>query len=353
MCYIITVRLKNTNMETEPHIPQPIDYERLRADASIMKPPQSQEDFLERYVGYTDHLIHDINHFDEDAEGNPIAADYVIYLDKSARPVAWMTRELWPELAEPNEEGEYPHMPEMRFLNIDRLPWRVDPAVEIGREPSNFREPTQEDIEGLRSIFAMPGKTADGPSPLDGKRILIVDEVFDSGDTMRVSTELVGRAFPGSKVKGSFWMVERGIATDKFQSVKVNDTPVWYEKDEESGRGIFGQVPEGASTANKKTNLTAGAHQFLSTRPYIPAANADGELIIDTIDQRGMALRRDVKRMAKALRDGEIIPAPYIDHEVYNGVPIDEYVVFRDSLREVRKQRERAAYLASLKSKGK
>jgi hypothetical protein len=307
---------------------------------------------LERYVNYTDNLINAIQHFDTDEDGNSVPADYVIYLDKSARPVAWMTRELWPTLTEADAQGESPKMPEMRFLNIDRMPWRINPGVEIGQDPSNFREPDEEDIIGLRSIFTAPGKDPSSPGQLDGKRILVVDEVSDSGDTLRVSTQLLERAFPDAVIKGANWMDVHTQAGDRQQSKQVLDRPVWYEAKEESGRGVFGHTSEGAINANTKSTLTPGAHQFLSTRPIFVTQNESGEATISHVDQRGLALRRDIKRMAQALKDGAIVPAPSTQHEKeYNGMDIDDYALMRSGILKAREEKKRQEYLASLKKK--
>src|SRR3954469_6875014 len=50
--------------------------------------------------------------------------DVAIFLDKSARPVEWLVRELWDELAPTDPDtGKTVPKPEMKFLNIDREQW--------------------------------------------------------------------------------------------------------------------------------------------------------------------------------------------------------------------------------------
>ncbi len=317
------------NTQTSLPAPQEADFNRLHVGDSWFN--QTQQEFLERYVTYTDSLIGKMLHFETDQDGTSHPADVVMYLDKSARPVAWMTRELWPMLAEPDSSGEIPPMPEMKFINIDRLPWRVDPAVEITQDPANFRNPTQQDIDGIRSIYALPNQGPDDPNPLDGKRILIVDEVSDSGDTTYVTNKLLQKAFPTSKTAIHNWMNEYELAYDGEKV--VNDRPVWYQKDEESGRLVFGQVAEGSTSANTKTNLTEGAHQFLSTRPRIPVFDSNGDIRVSSIDKRGMALKEDVTKMAELLRNHVLMPVPDHTHEAqYNGMPIDEYGVTRTAI---------------------
>lgn len=324
------------NIQTSLPAPQESDFARLHTSDSWVNQPQ--QEFLERYVTYTDALIGRIQHFDTDSLGNTHPADVVMYLDKSARPVAWMTRELWPMLAEPDKSGSVPPMPEMKYINIDRLPWRVDPSIEITRDPANFRQPTPQDVEGIRSIYALPGMTPQDPNPLDGQRILIVDEVADSGDTTYVADRLLREAFPTAKIAIHNWMNEYHIASDGEKV--VDDRPVWYQADEESGRAVFGQVAEDSTSANTKANLTAGAHQFMSTRPRIPVVDDNGDVRISSIDERGRALRSDITKMAELLRGRILTPVPDHTHEIqYNGMPIDEYAVVRRAILEERASR--------------
>lgn len=305
------------------------EFERLRVEQS-RKNGESQDEFLERYVGLTDEMISAIENFDIDEDGNPVPADYVIFLDKSARPLAWMTRELWPHLANKAEDGTPDPMPEMRFLNIDRLPWRIDPAVEISTHPSNFREPSEADIRGLRAIFAPPNKKATDTSPLDGKRILIIDEVSDSGDTMLVSTKLVERAFPTSKIKGHNWMDDYRVGPQGEKIVL--DVPVWYESEEQTGRGVMGQLTDNSPLANKKSNLLPESHQFLSTRPSLPEVSSDGEIMVTSVDKRALALRRDAAKLAVKFASGDLVPIPNANRETYQGVPVNTYGVRRQEV---------------------
>src|SRR5487761_225536 len=55
--------------------------------------------------------------------------DVVVWLDKSARPLAWFTKDLWPTLAVDPKTGEVPKMPEFKFVNIDKKQWvnTIDP----------------------------------------------------------------------------------------------------------------------------------------------------------------------------------------------------------------------------------
>ncbi|MFT4189003.1 MAG: hypothetical protein QM621_10535 [Aeromicrobium sp.] len=87
------------------------------ADYAILTPAAMRS----AYVTLTDKLIHRIEQHDSD---DPLS---LLFLDKSARPVAWFVRALWPVLARvpgtPFADGQVPPMPPMRFANIDREQW--------------------------------------------------------------------------------------------------------------------------------------------------------------------------------------------------------------------------------------
>lgn len=311
------------------------DFDRLKASTAWRR--LSQAEFLENYVALTDNLITAILEFDRNERGEAVPADYVIYLDKSARPLAWMTRQLWPHLARTdNEEGAVLPQPQMRFLNIDRKPWRIDPDQEITTYPDNMRQPSSEDIQGLRSIFTRPGEKPEDVSPLDNQRILVVDEISDSGDTLAVATKLLHKAFPTAVIRSYSWMNDFELAPDG--SKRVMDRPVWYQESEESGRGVFGQVARGNIRANRKSTLTTEAHQFLSTRPMLlNTSRGPNQPPTIQYDARGRQLRADIVKMAAMFAEGKLMPAPSVRHEdYYNGQPIDEYAILRSAARKLR-----------------
>lgn len=116
--------------------------------------------------------------------------DCVIWLDKSARPVEWLTRSLWPVLSK-GEDDKVPPMPKSYFLNIDREHWvnildsQGNGGLDVGRIDDSV-------IRSLRSIFVLPTQKQTGLSPkidsaktvLDGKVIMVVDEVRSTGRTL-------------------------------------------------------------------------------------------------------------------------------------------------------------------------
>jgi hypothetical protein len=198
------------------------------------------------YVQRTDELIRKITDGvdvtnRETGEREHLNPDYVVWLEKSARPVSWLVKELWPKLA-PEPGKEAPEMPAFRYVNIDREQWvnTVDP-LGVGQVNIDRVDPTI--IRSLRSIFVSPQHKKHGlteeidtaPTELDGKTILIVDEVYSSGRTLRIAENFFEKAFPTAKVAGAYWMsgtVQKGMAVGNA------DLPVWYKEKDPTGRGV-------------------------------------------------------------------------------------------------------------------
>lgn len=160
----------NETLNSPPIIDPNFKYEVLTPDAYHTQ-LETPEELQELYIKNTTDLIKTIVG-DETHPGY----DTVIFLDKSARPLSWMTRELWGHVAPQKENPETGElqtvkMPEMKFVNIDRLNWRKNPDTPIDEPGGGMIDPTEEDLDGIRRIFNIDEK-----HKLDGKRILIVDE---------------------------------------------------------------------------------------------------------------------------------------------------------------------------------
>lgn len=107
-------------------------------------------------------------------------ADSLVFLDKSARPIAWLFRDLWRQ-ATPDEP-----VPACRFVNIGRL-----------EEPHLPEFPRKQRKTYGRGAVDAVG-VAFGPQ-FDGKRVLIVDEVVVSGSTLQSAMSVFKEAFPNAK----------------------------------------------------------------------------------------------------------------------------------------------------------
>src|SRR6185436_11400821 len=111
ICYYIMETIpENTSKSPEfmpsPLVPeeQPFEYELLTGHKRTDGSWKSSEELKTEYVHLTDELIRKmtegvrvVDAVTGETENKPV--DYVVWIDKSARPVSWLTKELWPTLA--------------------------------------------------------------------------------------------------------------------------------------------------------------------------------------------------------------------------------------------------------------
>jgi hypothetical protein len=261
-----------------------------RTDDSI-KPVEVLE---MEYIQLTDRLIHcmtdGVEFSTPDGERIKEKPTVVVFLDKSARPVSWLVRELWDTLAPEPGSDEIPQQPAFKFLNIDRgrLKDQLDPNGTGGYDASYFDE---EQIIGLRSIFnEKHDGSFDAPNLLDNQRILIVDEVLATGATMEMAKCLLKRAYPTSTFQGEHWMGKLGTANGATGNA---DLPIWFDKHIETGRGV--------GDALHKDNATDPAQQFLSRRFPEP-------------DEKALMLRRDFQTLARSIGKS-VLYVPHRDRD--------------------------------------
>ena len=297
---------------------EPFHYELLtghnRTDGSWKTDEQLHMEYIQR----TDELIRKMTEGFEvtnpdTGDKEMKVPDAVIFLDKSARPLAWLTNELWDKLAA-DADGNIPKKPDFRFLNIDREQWvnTVDPDGKGYMDISKIDETV---IRSLRSIFVdakykQKGLTEEidtAPASLDNKTVMVVDEVLSSGRTLDIAEKMISRAFPTAEVGGTHWM---GGVAQKGQARGNADIPVWYKEKDEYGRGVGNR-----GDANS-TNLTQRlGTAFLSRR-------------FPEVDQKGLQLRKEIHELAKN-PDVPVRPSTYREDyeervEQYNGRPFIE-----------------------------
>lgn len=243
-----------------------------------------------RYVTLTDALIHRL-----EGHGGWVP-EYVVFLDKSGRPVAWLVRALWPVLARtpgtPFEDADVPPMPQFRMVNIDREQWwdqtgaSETGVVDVGRLPPKI-------IDSLRAVFQPAGVTRTARTWLDGRRVLVVDEVYNTGDTLRIAQGLFQRAFPEADIRGDHWMTP-GTKIDRAGNRRTAEVPVWYRADTWTGRLVGNRMdPDNPPTTVRNRS---GA-LFLSTRPRSP-------------DTAGRQLRAEVTQLAADLMGARLLARP-------------------------------------------
>lgn len=198
------------------------------------------------YLRLTDKLTYTITQgieVTDESTGEKTRRPYstVVFLDKSARPISHLVRAGWPLFAKDVASGEVPPMPAFKFLNIDRRQWvdQIDPTGSGMMSPDRIHPSF---MWSLRSIFlTSEGKkrvqeeglteaVEEMSATLDDQTVLVVDETSFSGETLKIATGLMERAFPTAHIKGTYWMDE------KIKGHPRN--PRWYDDTTRMGRGV-------------------------------------------------------------------------------------------------------------------
>jgi len=258
----------------------------------------------------------------------------VIYLDKSARPVEWMVRELWPVLARvpdtPYAEGKVPQKPKDYFLNIDKGDWlrRMGvPEEHIQDVPENLIDITKIDKEHIARIRALYSTAKidedniddawNNPTIFDGQHVMVVDEVKSSGKTLKLAQMLLSLAIPEATFSGEYWakplpvFLNNGVEVDGRMQKKMAWVPVWYREDSPLGRGIGDRNEDWPEITEKKgypvSRYAKLGRYVLSTPPH--DENTDARIS----DKKARRIREDIKHMAVDLKFGRILYRPSQD----------------------------------------
>ncbi len=252
------------------------------------------------------------------------AADYIIYLDKSARPVSWLVNTFWSDFTEKER-------PKHSYLAIDRMEWfkRTDTKVDsagYAKRPDGTstlatirdikkENITDEQLARIRALFIPggietedPEEIMNTPTNLEGKNITIIDEVERSGTTLEIAKYLVSMAIPeAASVNGSyFW--DGGFQTKPGDSSEkqMRSVPVWYDPSSWLGRGIgdinedfyekrYEKYPNPKTRAQKFGAFVLGEYKNLSEEP----------------GQKSRELAKEIKLMHQEWENGHILmPAP-------------------------------------------
>ena len=282
------------------------DYELLVGHRSMDGREISQESLHAQYLHLTDRLVN------MTTDGG---FDRLIFLDKSARPVAVLMRLAWPVLAPAVAHagaGPLPRLPDCTYLNIDRLQWRelMDPQG-VGRFDASALP--KGPITGLRDAFR-PSQRSDA-TWLDGQRVLVVDEVRVSGDTAAIATKLLSRAFPRATFEATQWMTPKLVVKSGGNRYN-NQLPVWYRDDTMLGRGIGDRDPAWSSE-HANARIRSGAWFF--SRPLAAP------------DQASVRLRIELRSLVGSLLRGEVLFVPDFDRDdleercrLFNGIELGD-----------------------------
>lgn len=277
---------------------------------------------LSTYLTNTAKLIATIDGSSTEYEDNPALnpPNHIIYLDKSARPVSWLVNIFWSDLSEAKR-------PTHSYLNIDRIPWfhrsgaPVIPGGYIQNPDGSKRVATPQDfhienisptdIARIRALYLPGGIISEDPdaimhtpSSLDGKNLLIIDEVARSGSTLTIAKQLLHAAFPelGSVQGAYFWESGSKIVGDEHQMLSV---PVWYNAQNAYGRGIgdvdthafaerYAAAPNAKTRAQKFGSIVLSSFTNLNTEP----------------GQLSRELAQEIKQMHADFESGHILFRP-------------------------------------------
>ncbi|MDD5726350.1 MAG: hypothetical protein PHC53_02965 [Patescibacteria group bacterium] len=162
--------------------------------------------------------------------------DTVIFLDKSARPLAWLFNERYKRIF-PGET-----IPAIRFINIGPKPIEEDWRSAIEYQDDQFgvfsekelkrklmiqsEVPTKQErydayiqrVHELQRIFG---------SRFLGKRITLVDEIVHTGNSLERASELFGRAFPNLKRIRTAALFDQDEVSSNFPSNE--DLMPWFK----------------------------------------------------------------------------------------------------------------------------
>jgi len=313
----------------EPEVGEVMPYELLKGHYRTDGSYKTDEQLRTEYIHRTDELIRKMTEGvtvtdPETGERKTEIPDFVVYLDKSARPVSWLVRELWPKLAAAPGQ-DLPSMPKTRFVNIDREQWvnTVDPH---GLGKMNIDLVDKSVVRSLRSIFTGVAEKRNGlednidtaPTELDGKTVLVVDEVHSSGRTLDIAEKFFKRAFPTAKIATSYWM---GGVTQKNGAQGNADLPVWYKEKDATGRGVDNRDEGKSQLSNSVTQRLGG--WFLSTA-------------FKEADPLSLRLRQEIKQLAN---DPAVLKVPSYQRDdldaratALNHMTWDEFVAAKNKL---------------------
>ena len=114
--------------------------------------------------------------------------------------------------------------------------------------PRTFKNLSERHLAEIRALYIDGGIKFEDidwvmrqPTLLDGKRVLIVDEVSRTGSTLDIAKHLFCLAIPGAaKIDGDyFWNPEEPLLK-LGEEIVLTSLPVWYNPDTLTGRGIGG-----------------------------------------------------------------------------------------------------------------
>lgn len=270
--------------------------------------------------------------------------DHIVYLDKSARPVSWLVNMFWDDFSYANESGERIVRPHHSYINIDRAPWFRNVGIEVtddGRQTAGGELATYWDfcnnignlenrhIAEIRALYIKGGIDAedaewvlDQPSILDGKRVLIVDEVSRTGATLKIAEKIFQLAFPNAEeIVGTYFWHPHEPGLKLGNEDVLTSLPVWYDPNTYYGRGIGGLDKRYYRSLYEKYQSMRDQYPNIDLKKFKTYAFASGVYSTPLLDDDGKklsleneeltrALTRDLRRLHDEYRNGHIFFVP-------------------------------------------
>lgn len=280
-------------------------------------------------VGMFDGSIQLSDHFLDGAPRHEGPVDHAIYLDKSARPVNFLVREIWDSLSDGTR-------PKSSFLNIDKEDWLREMGISDVQNPDmdtvsldqldpEFR---RDMTARLRAVFLSPDDLRDlnednvaeeawhKPTLLDGKHVAIVDEVKSSGATLSIAELLLKEAIPEADWEPVYWSVPPRVSWHVYDSdgnetskeFAASSVPVWYDATTPHGRGnIAGKDIEWSQNSS---NLRQRIGKYV-----IGTVPIDENGARKPLDQTSKQVHHDLRHLASRFKQGEMTYVPSLDRD--------------------------------------
>ena len=334
-------------LEKYAHVPEdfPVLMEqthKILRDKKIINERININENIIHYVTDTARLISEI----DGRLGNGKAYDHVVYLDKSARPVSFLVNMFWNDFAAKNSEGKPVKRPEHSYVNIDRSPWFRNVGIKVsddGRQKENGELATYADfvknignlskrhLAEIRALYVNGDFIEDEdwimsqPSTLDGKRILIIDEVSRTGSTLEIAKHLYRLAIPDAEqVDGTYYWHPTEPPLKMGEETMLTSLPVWYDPNTLLGRGIgspsptyYGEVRDRCIKEYEGNPSLETAklrkHAFSSEVFSAPLLKDDGSVLDLAEEKKTRLLCRDLIRLHEEYAAGRLFFVPPIE----------------------------------------
>lgn len=217
---------------------RPSDYEKFWIDLKAESPNDYERHWTsERRKSF----LEDGAEFLVDVKDRGI--ETMVFMDKSARPLALFLRALWRRIF-PDQEP-----PAMRFTIGKR--WRETEA----RADQNF-------AEEISKVYRK--------KDFNRKKVLFVDEEISSGETLKTTSNLFQGVFPGMEIKlGAFSATEQPVA-DKLLTIKPPKGSYYKTLFEKEYPRNLAQVIHSSKDRHRQTEVEEQLDHIIATKRKMP-----------------------------------------------------------------------------------